>query len=286
MSEHTDVMRAVLGGTRATEEQYQAYYRAFHSENEAATEISLRGFRDEAGRDSYQRLADALQPAMLSSVLDVGCGNGPLLADIIERNPNIRASGIDLSEEEIARTKERLRDANIGELVVGDAAHMPFANASFAAVTSHMMLMLVPQLDPVLAEIRRVLADAGRFAFLVPRRGDAVTTVTELLQQIPEWIREEHPDFTPVNPGDAQTWEAQALTAALHRAGFPQVNVDDFEVAQMADAGRVWEIVARRYYVGSLPRATQDRLRDRVNASVGVGQVDYREPLRIVSARG
>lgn len=284
MSRDTEVMRAVLAGTRPSDEQYQDYYRVFHGEMEAATEESVRDFRDDAGRNSYQRVADALDAPALETVLDVGCGNGPLLAEVVARNPAIRVSGIDLSPEEIARARARVPDANIDRLAVGDAANMPFADAAFDAVTSHMVLMLLPQLDPVLAEIRRVLRPAGKLAFLVPRRSDSETRVTELLRAVPQWIRECHPAYTPVDPGDPRAWDAARLVEAIREAGFTRVDLDDFVVTHPADAQWVWKKLMRRYYIGSLPQQTQEHVRSRVLDWLGMGHLDYSESLRIVSA--
>lgn len=275
-------MRAVLAGARPSDDDYRSYYRAFHGDVEAATEESLRDFHDEAGRNSYERLAETLDGA--NSILDIGCGNGPLLARLTARNTGVRLSGIDLSEEELARARARVNEKNLDRLVVGDAEMMPFESASFDAVTSHMVLMLLPRLDPVLAEIRRVLRPGGTLAFLVPRRSDSETATSELLRAVPNWIRERHPSYQPVNPGDPKTWDLDRLLGAVRAAGFARVSHDDFVASLRADADRVWRKLAGRYYIGSLPRETRDFIRARVMEWVGEGHVDYMEPLRIITA--
>lgn len=77
--------------------------------------------------------------------------------------------GIDLSERELARARTRpeLADA---DLRLGRAQRLPFAEDSFDAVVSHMALMLVSEVDQVVAEAARVLRPGGRFAVVVGAR--------------------------------------------------------------------------------------------------------------------
>jgi SAM-dependent methyltransferase len=53
-------------------------------------------------------------------------------------------------------------------LVLGEGAHIPFCKGSFASVTSTSVLEHIPELNPVLAEIRRILKPGGKFVFCVP----------------------------------------------------------------------------------------------------------------------
>ena len=46
-----------------------------------------------------------------------------------------------------------------------DAASLPFASASFSALTCQFGLMFVPDKEAAFSEARRVLAKDGRFAF-------------------------------------------------------------------------------------------------------------------------
>ena len=278
-------MRAVLAGTRPSDEQYRDYYRGFHDDLESVTEKSLSDFTDASGRNSYQRLAEAIDPRTLANLLDLGCGDGLLLAEVIALNPAIVVSGVDLSQFEVDRARSRLPCENVGGLVVADATNVPFADATFDAVTSHMMLMLIPNLEPVLAEIVRVLKPTKRFVGLVPRRADPGHPVAELLRLVHEWVRELHPGYQPVNPGDPRAWNTHQLIDAMTNAGLVGTGHLDFEVRRSVDAGRLWPKLAGRYYVGSLPETTQQHVRERASAWIGMGQIDYVEALRIVFGR-
>ena len=284
MSHDSEVMQAVLAGERPSAEAYREYYRRFHEEHEAATEESMRAFRDEQGRTSYQRLVAAVQ-GRVDRALDVGCGNGPLLELLLETHPGAALSGIDLSKAEIERAKSRLPVASVRELVVSHAENLPFAAASFDAVFSHLVFMLVPDIAAVFREARRVLTHEGRLAFLIGRPPDEPKGPTvELLSSIPGWIREFHPRFTPVNPGDDRAFSRDAMTEVLSQAGFSRVSFDDFTVHRAMDGDDVWAWINRRYYVGSLAPDAQRALREKVDTWMGGRSMNFSESLRIVAA--
>jgi ubiquinone/menaquinone biosynthesis C-methylase UbiE len=283
MSHDTSVMRAVLSGERPTNEHFRAYYRSFHEQYEGATERAMREFHDESGQTSYERLVNALHLAPRARVLDLGCGNGPLLEEINARYADARLFGLDLSEEELIRARSRLpQDAT---LVEGRAEAMPFADGSFDVVTSHMVMMLLPDLNAALLEVRRVLAPDGEFVFLLSRPpDDPKDPLRELLGQTFAWIREAHATFAPVNPGDPRAYDLAALEATLLDAELTPKNVIDFSVHADLDAEGLWLQFERRYYLGSLPELTRGLLRERLTAWIGDRSMTFSEPLRIVAA--
>src|SRR3954471_4099907 len=57
-----------------------------HRARPGITEATLGGFRDREGRTGYDLLADHARGV----VLDLGCGNGPLTAALLARNPDVR----------------------------------------------------------------------------------------------------------------------------------------------------------------------------------------------------
>lgn len=67
-----------------------------------------------------------------SSVLDVGCGKGFMLYDLLRAVPGITVRGIDISEYAIENCKEEMKPY----LMVADARKLPFPDKSFDVVIS------------------------------------------------------------------------------------------------------------------------------------------------------
>ena len=63
-------------------------------------------------------------------VLDVGCGKGFLVKDLMKVCPGLEVFGIDISEYAVMNCEPEV----VGRLHVGNAVHMPFPDRSFSAV--------------------------------------------------------------------------------------------------------------------------------------------------------
>jgi SAM-dependent methyltransferase len=85
-------------------------------------------------------------------VLDVGCGPGGYLAAL---PASVRAVGLDLSPGMAAEA------AAHAPALVGDAAQLPFADATFDRLLAPHMLYHCPDIPAAVAELRRVLRPGG-----------------------------------------------------------------------------------------------------------------------------
>jgi ubiquinone/menaquinone biosynthesis C-methylase UbiE len=95
-------------------------------------------------RDRDLRLRDLLArslPGRSASILDVGCGNGALLATVAQRWPDVRLAGLDLQPERISEARVNVPDAR---LVVGSADALPFDDAAFDVVTAVTLMSSLP----------------------------------------------------------------------------------------------------------------------------------------------
>jgi SAM-dependent methyltransferase len=89
-----------------------------------------------------------------SSLLDVGCGKGFMMHDLVELIPGITVKGIDVSEYAIANAIEDMRP----HAQVADARKLPFADNSFDVVISINTIhnLVRDECGKALQEIERV----------------------------------------------------------------------------------------------------------------------------------
>jgi SAM-dependent methyltransferase len=120
----------------------------------------------EPGHDSYWRFhRDSfleLLPVPGRLTLDVGCGEGRLARDLMERGHNVRAFDASPALVEAAHEAEPLL-----EVTRADAAALPVEDGASDLVVSFMVLMNVDDLEGVVHEAARVLEPGGRFCIAI-----------------------------------------------------------------------------------------------------------------------
>lgn len=111
-------------------------------------------------------LARLLGGAALGRVLDVGTGTGRIAELFEPRADSVVA--LDNSPEMLRLARARLQHLAPGrvELVHGDFAALPFADASFDTVLFHQVLHYAQAPEAVLAEAARVTRAGGRIAIV------------------------------------------------------------------------------------------------------------------------
>jgi len=105
----------------------------------------------------------SIEPA--DRVLDVGCGPGNFTRDFGAAAAEGWVVGVDASASMLETAVRESRDGNVA-YVRGDAAALPFRDASFDAVCCFAALYLIEEPLRALAETVRVLAPGGRVALL------------------------------------------------------------------------------------------------------------------------
>lgn len=95
-------------------------------------------------------------------LLDVACGPGLVLRAALERG--VVASGIDISKEAIELARELLPGVDARQ---GNSEHLPFADATFDAITCIGSIERFFDREAALREMIRVAKPDGRFVFLV-----------------------------------------------------------------------------------------------------------------------
>ena len=211
-------------------------------------------------------------------ILDLGCGDGHFAEVAFDSRLHV---GLDpwwgpLREASVRGHHSWLANA--------DAAAMPFASASYATVVSNSVLEHIPDVDPVLYEVSRVLAPGGWFHFCVPgpnfRRFLSVARfldsirlggLAERYRRLFDRVSRHHYYWTP------ETWGNQLANAGLvlvhwwsyftpgalaalewgHPLGLPSVLAKKVVGRWLIAPARwnLWftELLLRRFYLEPLP---------------------------------
>jgi len=120
-----------------------------------------------AAVEQMRRLAGELRPSAAGRLLDVACGAGGPGLWVAGENGS-RLVGVDLSA--VGTRLAARRAANLGveaSFVVGSATRLGLAPCSVSCAMSLDSLQYVPDKRALAAEVHRVLAPGGRFAFTV-----------------------------------------------------------------------------------------------------------------------
>ena len=124
------------------------------------------------GQDPRWRraLVAAVAPPPGARVLDVATGTGMVAAELLARG-EVTVVGLDQSPQMLAAARVRFAGDERVELIDGEAERLPFADASFDALTFTYLLRYVEDPRATLRELARVVkpgARVGSLEFGVP----------------------------------------------------------------------------------------------------------------------
>jgi ubiquinone/menaquinone biosynthesis C-methylase UbiE len=102
----------------------------------------------------WSRAVDLADLSGDEHVLEVGCGNGGYLGVLEQRRHRGLVCGLDIAPGMLPAARTRAPRAT---LMIGDAARVPFVDASFDCVLAMHMLYHVPDRAAAIGELRRVL---------------------------------------------------------------------------------------------------------------------------------
>jgi ubiquinone/menaquinone biosynthesis C-methylase UbiE len=125
---------------------------AQRSDNEAKYRSKNPVVRYLVGR-FLRRVSEVAATERPRRVLEVGCGEGIVLATLAARLPGTRFDGLELDEMALEQARVRCPGA---KLVRGDACELPFGDQSFDLVVCLEVLEHLPEPVRALRELRRV----------------------------------------------------------------------------------------------------------------------------------
>lgn len=222
----------------------ETFLRTYHDRTPGSMARSVLANPTSDGRTSYQLLADRVAGA--GRILDVGCADGVLLS-ALARNGAAELAGVDLSEGEVTLARGRTELAG-ADLRVGRAQELPFADDSFDAVVSHLALMLMTDVEQVVAELARVLRPGGRLAVAIgagPLPGGGLDLFLSLARPVFAAVPEER--RVPAM-GDRRTRSRAGIDELLVPAGFAPVTWEEITLELSGTPEQVWQSAVPSYY--------------------------------------
>jgi SAM-dependent methyltransferase len=179
-------------------------------------------YLEQTGLPLQAAALDAARVIPGTRLLDAGCGAG-LLA-LLANLRGAQVTALDASAGLVAVARERLPAADVRE---GDLEALPFADASFDAVTAVNSVFYAANMAAAMRELVRVVRPGGRVvvtAWGPPERSEFLTAVMPALGPL---MPPPPPGAPPPHPGALS--EPGALAAVLTQAGLRVV--DEGEVS-------------------------------------------------------
>ncbi|MCL2616726.1 MAG: methyltransferase domain-containing protein [Defluviitaleaceae bacterium] len=165
-------------------------------------------------------LAAEMDFSGVSTVLDVGCGNGALLKTLHERNENFSGFGVDVSDNMIRHAAA----ANPGmEFHVAECHAMPFGDSIMDRLTVCAAYHHFPDVAAFAKEASRVLKTLGKLM------------IADIY--LPALIIEMVNPFLPILPGNNYAlYTPRQITANLRSHGFGITSVKLYGYIQLVTA--------------------------------------------------
>jgi SAM-dependent methyltransferase len=132
---------------------------------EAHAQWWQQGFTDGADPEYEEQMLPMAAADLTGAqrVLDIGCGEGQI-ARLATRVGVQTVVGVDPTWAQVAEGRTRGGGPHYAR---AEAAHLPFADASFDAVVACLVFEHIEAVDEALAEVGRVLEPGGRFLFFL-----------------------------------------------------------------------------------------------------------------------
>lgn len=176
-----------------------------------------------------KKLADVLaRPNAVA--LDLCCGTADLTLELSAQAPHARIIGCDFCHPMLVCGQDKIPAQSQAKLIEGDALRLPFADASFEAVTNAFGLRNLENVEGGLREIHRVLKPGGRVAILefsrpvVPLlRGLFGFYFTQILPRIGALVSGSRQAYTYLPASVSQFPDQKRLAGMMRDAGFVNV---------------------------------------------------------------
>lgn len=252
-----------------------------------------------ASAEAYNRLVGRYSPQLAAGLidfagiepgmraLDVGCGPGALTAALVERLGAASVSGADPSEPFAEACRARLPGV---EVVVAPAESLPFADGSFDATLSQLVVNFMSDAAAGVGEMARVTRQGGVVASCVWDYAGEMT----LLRAFWDAAREVDPErAAALDEGVVMRWCREGELAELwHAAGLSDVRDGQIVVrASYPGFEELWSpflagVAPSGAYCKSLDEDRRAALREAYRRRLGAGDGPFELTARAWAVAG
>ena len=165
---------------------------------------------------SHGELADwgftHLPPLRPAQIVDLGCGAGRNAGEMLKKYPDAHVTAIDyspLSVEKAASYNKKSIDAGRCAVQQGDVSDLRLEAEGFELATAFETVYFWPGLERCFEQVAHVLKPGG--LFLICNESDGLDATGTKFEKIIDGMK---------------VYKAEEIEAALHKAGFTEVNTD------------------------------------------------------------
>ncbi|HLJ97479.1 MAG TPA: class I SAM-dependent methyltransferase [Gemmataceae bacterium] len=174
-------------------------------------------------------------------ILDVGTGTAQIPIELCLQAATAQVVAIDMAQEMLRVGEDNVRRAGLAarlKLQLGDAKSLPFPDQAFGAIISNSIVHHIPEPEPVLAEMLRVLVRGGTLFVRDLLRPDDEATLRHLVATY---------------AGDGNAHQQQMFADSLHaaltlaevREMVAKLGCDPMSVQQTTDRHWTWHVPQR-----------------------------------------
>ena len=153
-----------------------------------------------------------LPPLRPAQIVDLGCGAGRNAVEMLKKYPDAHVTAIDyspLSVEKAASYNKKSIDAGRCTVLQGDVSDLRLEAESIELATAFETVYFWPGLERCFEQVAHVLKPGG--LFLICNESDGLDATGTKFEKIIDGMK---------------VYKAEEIEAALHKAGFTEVNTD------------------------------------------------------------
>jgi len=150
----------------------------------------------------------------ITSIIDVGCGNGALCREILKHNSNLKVIGIDNDEKGINIAKHNCPNGTFYRLGIHESNNQIFNNKTFDFIISTEVIEHLYSPQQLITFCYKYLKDNGELLITCPYHGYWKNLIISILG---EWDIQH---TTLWEGGHIKFWSKKTITTLLNDNGF------------------------------------------------------------------